>query len=212
MLASGQTEKSALNVCDLRTNFWAKGNTCPYAATKFSSGERQHLAVRYTVLSGSYLNEQVLQSILELESATYKSYLIDVLKYYQSMLLDGQVQHLSATGYSMLATGFRPLPLYSSAGVTQHARDLKSDLAVLRAAKTDDDVQAWWQMVLTDMELNMQRQFVDYVAKGSVDLGVAGKDAAKIFDAMIACQIQASCYLEPHQAEQLGFHNFYDAE
>ena len=136
---------------------------------------------------------------------------IDLLEYYQSSLLDGRTNYINRTGYYKLRNNFKPVPLYASHNPTSHGRSLDGDLRLMSSAQNASDRVVVWQMVFTDAELNVMQQLVEFIKRESVDLGPAGDAATMILSAMITCQIQSTCYLEPHQAEALGYHNFFDA-
>lgn len=172
---------------------------------------------RQMALSARYLprlpaSETVLTALIDRLTARQISYVADLLEYYQEMLLDGRRDLIDRNGYYTVRQGLNPQPLYNATRPGPYSRMLKEDVAAMNAAGNVADRLALWQLILTDMELNVQRQLVDFVQSGQADLGAAGLDAVKIFDAMIICQIQSSCYLEQHQAEALGFRNFFDVQ
>lgn len=205
-------ENRRLGECPTREALENPNSDCFYL---LAGGSRSNF--RQLVLSARYLpylsaDETTLSSIVDRLTESHVEYVTDLLQYYQEMLLDRRTDRIKSAGYSALRTGLRPLPLYRTSQVGRHSRVLNEDVAALNAASHPADQLALWQIIFTDMELNVQRQIVDFVLSGQVDLGDAGRDAAAIFDGMITCQIQSLCFLEQHQAEALGFRNFFDVQ
>lgn len=156
-------------------------------------------------------NEDLLLEVTDRLTKSQISYVADLLQYYQGRLLDGRTDLIFASGYSALRA-MHVAALYAPDNAGAYARSLKEDVAALKGASNPLDNQAVWQRILTAMELNVQNQMIDYASGGNVDLGAAGPDAVRIFDAMIICQIQSLCFLEPHQAEALGYVNVFDMQ
>lgn len=137
---------------------------------------------------------------------------IGLLWYYQKMLLDGQAYHIDPNGYSQLRSGFSVRNVYQVGGANTHARNLTQDVQALRKADSVLESVTLWQAILTDGELSLKQQLSDYIKANGIDLGPAGPEALKMYDAMRTCQIQSACELERHTAEALGYHNMYDYE
>ncbi len=135
-----------------------------------------------------------------------------LLQYYQQMLLDGRKDQIRQPVYNQINLNFNPTNIYDNSPSHVYARDLAIDMQTFKTASTWSKNFAVWQVILTDGELSLKDQIVDYIRTNNIDLGAAGKDALKIYDAMRTCQIQSLCRLERHTAEALGYHNLYDYE
>lgn len=137
----------------------------------------------------------------------------DLLAYFQTMLLDGRRDLINSSSYRKIKANFLPINIYAPEHQTSYKRDLKQDLELMQKAFTDlEQTFAIWQTVLTDTELSLKTQLSQYISANNIQLGPAGDDALKMYDAMRTCQIQSSCRLEPHTARALGYHNMYGYE
>ncbi|MDI4634126.1 ATP-dependent Clp protease proteolytic subunit [Pelomonas sp. V22] len=119
----------------------------------------------------------------------------ELISYYQTMI-EGLPQ---AAAYRQLAA--RALPaLYDGASP---ARRFSEDLADIQARGL-----VALQEIFTQVELGAMSAIYDGLWRERASLGVGAEEALKIFRAGLNCRIQDLCPLEPHQLEQLGYHNF----
>ena len=135
---------------------------------------------------------------------------LDLLEYFQRMLLDGRRDLIDYHGYRQIRSNFRPKNIYSLPASDTYHRSLESDMDAMEKANNEIDAFAVWQTILTDRELSLKAQISQYIKSNNIGLGMAGEDALKIFDSMRTCQIQSSCRLESHTAKALGYDNLYD--
>jgi hypothetical protein len=138
---------------------------------------------------------------------------LELLEYFQTMLVDGKSSLLNKRSYNHINANFIPVNIYDLAETNTYARVFSDDMRSIKNTKGDfEEVFAIWQVMLTDSELSLKSQISEYINQHNIDLGAAGKDALKMYDAMRTCQIQSSCRLEPHSARALGYHNMYGHE
>ncbi len=135
---------------------------------------------------------------------------IRLLKYYHAMLLDGRTKFINRYAYNRLSSRFSAKNIFEQPSTHIYARNIKTEMQALDQTADDKQFFGIWQLILTDGELSVKEQLIDYIRTMNIDLGPAGKDALKIYDAMRTCQIQSTCELERHTAEALGYHNMYD--
>lgn len=135
---------------------------------------------------------------------------IELLKYYQSMLLDGRSNLINHHSYNKLSSRFSVKNIFEQPSSHLYSRNIKTEMQALAKIKDDSQFFGIWQLILTDGELSVKEQLINHIYTTQLDLGPAGKDALKIYDAMRTCQIQSTCELERHTAEALGYHNMYD--
>lgn len=137
---------------------------------------------------------------------------IELLRYYQEMLLSGNTAYIRNLAYRNLENQFRPKQLYDPANFGADARDLASDVSTINNSDTLTGKASVWHSILTDSELNVKRQLVKHIQSSDLSFGPAGLDAVKILEAMIVCQIQTYCRLQTSEAAALGIHNVFDAK
>lgn len=135
---------------------------------------------------------------------------VDLLRYYQEMLLSGLPIRAQGHRYESLKAEFQPVGIYDPANRGQDARSLQDDLRVLGRSDVSGRI-ALLQSILTDSELTAKRQLVDYIKANGLTFGPASQDSLKILDAMVVCQIQTLCRLSQEEARALGIHNVFDA-
>lgn len=152
----------------------------------------------------------LVEAITRYIAITETGYMADLVRYFQEMLLDRQTNWIKPEGYAAATSSFHVVPLYSPSNHTIHARDLQEDFTAFQTTSDPTATLALWQVILTDVELSTYVQFGEHLKSGQFDLGRAGQDAVKIFNAMLTCQIQSGCDLEPHEAAALGFNNMSD--
>lgn len=138
---------------------------------------------------------------------------LELLHYFQTMLLDGQVNYTKRESYRQIEKRMVPVNIYELHKTDIYYRSLKKDISSLRQVSGNlSQTFAMWQAMLTDSELSLKTQVGSFIRQNKINLGFAGKDAVKMYDAMRTCQIQSSCQLEPHTARSLGYHNMYEYE
>ncbi len=211
LLASVFQQNDDIRMCDTISQLRNTKGECLYIVNQARSGQLRQLAINSRVLLRLPADRDLVQIIIDHKTSNEASSSLELLEYYQTMLLDGRKDLLDQRGYQQMRSGFRPHSIYDPSYAGLHARKLDGDIAMMKDANVADTL-ALWQLALTDMELSVKRQMADYLNDQRIDLGPAGPDAINIFDAMITCQIQSLCFLEPHHAEVLGYHNFFDAE
>ena len=136
---------------------------------------------------------------------------VDLLAYFQTMLLDGKSNLLNHNAFWQIKNNFVPANIYDFTDSSLYSRNFQSDIeAMKKAAKNTNRTFAIWQTVLTDSELSLKAQISHYIKSNKLNLGPAGKEALRIYDAMRTCQIQSACRLEPHTANSLGYQNMYN--
>ena len=148
-------------------------------------------------------NQAVFSQVLNAWSEQKKVSALELVEYYQEMLNDGKVGNLNRYEYGRLKKNLNLQMPYGSGGY----RDISADYARLSAANKDARIVVW-QEILTQIELQTQRNLIAKVRPQADQLGRGGGAAINILEATISCRIQNSCYLERHQAAALGYHNF----
>ncbi|GGW78287.1 hypothetical protein [Alteromonas halophila] len=159
------------------------------------------------------LNKSLTQAAISIEMRSSLQSELDLLHYFQTMLLDGKASYTKASAYQQIKRQLVPTNIYALKTSDSYYRSLDKDMASL--AQVSGDISqsfAVWQTMLTDSELSLKTQITDYIRDNNIDLGLAATDAIKMYDAMRTCQIQSSCQLEPHTARSLGYHNMYGYE
>jgi hypothetical protein len=137
---------------------------------------------------------------------------LDLLKYFHFMSLNNtQINEVYESAYYKIEDNLTPQNVYKIAKSNPYHRSLELDLKILRQNKLNEvDRFAYWQKILTDSELSLKAQISVYIKHHRIDLGLAGKQVLKLYDAMRTCRIQSSCRLEPHTARALGYHSLYN--
>jgi len=128
---------------------------------------------------------------------------LDMLKYYQQMLNDGNESAVNTAAYSAIQAERAGLPGIYESG----ARNITQDLAVIAAAAPDKRAVVW-QELITQFELYTRRGIFTSLEPRSAGFGRGGKAALKLLDAMTRCRIQSTCFLDSNTVAELGFANF----
>ncbi|MEM9841520.1 MAG: hypothetical protein AAF767_02685 [Pseudomonadota bacterium] len=197
--------------CGSRAQYEDPNGTCLVYDPTSPGRQRRQLGYRYMALFTMPVTENMIQVVVDQISQGDVSYTLTLLKYYQEMLLSGQTRYIRGSAYDRLERNFSLLGIYNPSNYGRDARFLADDVRAINNAEITDRV-AIWQSILTDAELNVQRQMVEYIQKNNLSFGPASKDAINILDAMLLCQIQTLCRLKQEEATALGIHNVFDAE
>jgi hypothetical protein len=128
---------------------------------------------------------------------------LDLLKYYQRMLNDGNERAVNFPAYSTIQSERAGLADIYDSG----ARNLAQDLAAIAAAAPDQR-PAVWQELITQIELYTRRGLFTALEPRSAALGRGGRAALKLLDAMTRCRIQSACFLDSNTVAELGYANF----
>ena len=186
------------------------GANCAFFDTD-GQGYRENVLVTNSLITLILKNDSTLTSMaiaIGMKSSVAGE--LDLLEYFQRMLLDGRRDLIDYHGYRQIRSNFRPKNIYSLPASDTYHRSLESDMDAMEKANNEIDAFAVWQTILTDRELSLKAQISQYIKSNNIGLGMAGEDALKIFDSMRTCQIQSSCRLESHTAKALGYDNLYD--
>ena len=189
-------------------------NCALYDETRFRGGK--FIAFRLGLLDTLPINERLLRIVTDNLAAQQVGYTADLMMYYQQMLLGRSKPGDLESRYAQIQNRFTPLSIYDPANYDPtnfgtKARTLSNDIRQLNTAKKEGRYQIW-QSIFTNIELTVQRQFVEYIQDNKLSFGPASGDALKIMDAMLVCQIQSVCQLEVEHAKDLGIHNVFDAQ
>ena len=201
--------RGGFSECVEMSNFVAPDSECVFWKASYGPSIGPFMRVKLHYLIGIPVTRQLILNITDKLERDMPEYLGDLLKYYQARLLDGRTNLINEYGYTQAKNNFRLSRVYASGNNGEHARSLTDDIELLSSAETNGDRLALWQIILTDTELNAQLQFHEHLSRTG-DLGPAGGAALKVFEAMIVCQIQASCYMRQHELEALGYDNSFD--
>jgi hypothetical protein len=128
---------------------------------------------------------------------------IDLLKYYQRMLNDGNEYAVNTAAYSTAQQERAGIADIYESGV----RNISQDLASIAAAAPDQRAVIW-QELITQIELYGRRGVYASLEPRSAGLGRGGKAALKLLDAMTRCRIQSACFLDTNTVAELGYSNF----
>lgn len=169
-------------------------NDCVFGATD------TFMVVKVVSLSRLDRNMTVLPFLAEAWQASEVVKALEMIQYYQLMLND----NVSANINYQVYRSARNITLQSVYGTGNEGwRSLAEDRLEIQAAGF-----LAWQELLTQIELGAKSQVVEQLTPMARELGRGGLLAVRIFDATISCRIQNSCYLDQHQARNLGYHNF----
>lgn len=128
---------------------------------------------------------------------------LELLRYYQQMLNDGNEQAVNSAAYSAIQAERGGLRDIYEAG----ARNLSQDVASIAAA-VPDQRPVIWQELITQIELYARRGIAESLGQRAGTLGRGGKAALKMLDAMTRCRIQSACFLDSNTVAELGYANF----
>ena len=204
----GAYQKTA---CAKPSNLYQAGSQCIFFDTQ-GHQYRENMLLANSLLT-VYLSHapQLAQQAVHIDMRSSLTSEVDLLAYFQTMLLDGRRNLLNQNAYWQIKNNFVPTNIYNLTDSHLYARDFTSDLeAMKKAVANTDRTFAIWQTVLTDIELSLKAQISRYIKNNQLNLGPAGKEALKMYDAMRTCQIQSSCRLETHTANSLGYQNMYN--
>lgn len=184
--------------------------TCLILDPFADSGYREFIYIRFLAFvlfpePGLLARELAHQIVVEEVDST-----VDLLRYYQEMLLSGDTRHVRVSRYNDLKRQFKPLSVYDTSNRGQDSRSWEDDFKVLGNSEIDGRILLW-QSILTDSELTAKRQLIDYIKSNALTFGPASGDAIKILDAMVVCQIQTLCRLSREEAAAIGIDNAFDA-
>ena len=151
---------------------------------------------------GNPLSAQFLRAYGEAIARDRIGYTVEMVQYYQTMLNDGRQQ--AAAPYRDAVRAYRWQGVYGRGGFRAGMGD------VARLAKARDRYARFvlWQQILTEIEVQQQRQVIRALRQGQASLGPGAGEALAILEATITCRIQSTCYLDQTAARQLGYHNF----
>lgn len=186
-------------------------SSCIILDPNYGSSTKTEIVYRAGALAAIPPNPELLLFFADHTTDREIKSTIDLLHYYQEMLLADHARHIRSNAYDGLRAQFRPVRLYDPANYGQDARSLVDDVLAINGAEIFDRTVIW-QSILTDAELNVKRQVIEYIKTSGINFGPAGSDAVKILEAMVICQIQTECRLQPSEAAALGIQNVFDAE
>lgn len=158
----------------------------------------------------STLIRYIIQSVMQKKMSSE----LELLGYFQLMLVDGRQNLLNSRNYRSIEQHFKVKDLESYCKSKQCEPGFEHYLSLLSKEDIKDEssiqrVFAIWQEVLTDAELSVKEQITDYVKAHNIKLGAAQNAAINMFDAMRTCRIQSLCQLEQHNLKNLGYLNAY---
>jgi len=196
--------------CKSQNDLYKIDTQCAFLDTK-GRNTRQNLIVGNTLFMVIISQQpELIKDYVAFTMRTSVQSEIKLLRYYQAMLLDGRSNLMDYRSYSQLTSNFDTKSIFEQQSSHLYSRNIDTELQALDKAKDDSQFFAIWQLILTDAELSVKEQLINHIRSTNLNLGPAGEDALKIYDAMRTCQIQSTCELERHTAEALGYHNMYD--
>ena len=203
-ILSQEFQAQGLSQCSV-TDFRNASASCSFIAPEDNRGRRAY-RMRTEQLTQWRPSARTLQIVLDSHSTYAERGYLDLLQYYQEMLLDGQTALINRRAYNTLFDAYHSKSIQSR-GTTER---LNLEVTASTLARTNNilEERVVWQEALTQTELTAQEQFIAYLRPHAEKLGPAGPEALNIYEATITCRIQASCYLAGHQAAVLGYHNF----
>lgn len=212
--ACGRIRTSKLTdlACPRHEDLYKLNSSCAYFDTQSGNYRNDALDIssRFAFVLAS--DPELIDTVLRYHMQRGVEGEVQLLRYYQKMLLDGNTSLINNRTYNQLTMRFVPRSVFQLQPAQAYYRNLTSDAQSLTQARTLEKQFALWQLLLTDGELSVKEQLINYIRNQQIDLGVAGEAAVRIYDAMRTCQIQSLCELERHTAEALGYHNMYDYE
>ena len=170
---------------------------------EFIDRSRQRSRVGVSIKSfGEPLSADFLTAYGEAQAKNQIRDTVEMVQYYQTMLNDGRQQ--AAAPYRGAVRVYRWQGVYGRGGF----RAGKDDFA--RLARAGDEYARFvlWQQILTEIEVQQQRQVIRALRQSQASLGPGAGEALAILEAGITCRIQSTCYLDQTTARQLGYHNF----
>ena len=173
------------------------------AEVEFGPIDRRQSGVAVSMKSfGKPLSAQFLRAYAEAKARNRINSTVEMVQYYQTMLNDGRQQ--AAAPYRDAVRAYRWQGVYGRGGF----RADKDDFA--RLARAGDRYARFvlWQQILTEIEVQQQRQVIRALRQSQASLGPGAGEALAILEATITCRIQSTCYLDQTTARQLGYHNF----
>ena len=200
-------------LCENIKSVMALGSNCMYYSSERAIRGGNIIFANSYLTNFLFSNPQLVYDSIDLQRKENVTGEIELLLYFQTMLLDGQSTHINKTAYAAMLQKFNPTHIYKLPKTNEYYRDFESDYKALNDARGKERATyAIWQAMLTDSELSVKAQLSEHVQKYKVDLGLGAGAAIKIYDSMRTCQIQSSCRLEPHSAFALGYHNIAGAQ
>ena len=151
---------------------------------------------------GKPLSAQFLRAYAEAKARNRINSTAEMVQYYQTMLNDGRQQ--AAAPYRDAVRAYRWRGVYGRGGF----RAGEGDFARLADARDKYARFELWQQILTEIEVQQQRQVIRALRQSQASLGPGAGEALAILEATITCRIQSTCYLDQTTARQLGYHNF----
>lgn len=139
---------------------------------------------------------------------------VELLEYFQLMLVDGQWRYVKSNSYRAIIQNFKVTNFEEYCLQQQCDPNFERYHQLLLAIELKDEsafqqVFAIWQNLLTEAELSVKDQLTTYIEANEIALGSAQKNAMTMFDAMRTCRIQSSCQLEQHNLQKLGYDNAF---
>ena len=203
-ILSQEFQAQGLNHCSV-SDFRSASASCSFITQDDNRGRRTYY-IKTEQLTQWRPSERTLQIVLDSYSASAERGYLDLLQYYQEMLLDGQTTLINRGAYNTLFHEY-----YSGSvqrrGATERLK-LQATASTLASTNNILAERVIWQEAVTQTELTAQEQFIAFLRPHAQKLGPAGPEALNIYEATITCRIQASCYLAGHQAAVLGYHNY----
>lgn len=151
---------------------------------------------------GTPLSAQFLRAYGEAKAKDLIGSTVKMVQYYQTMLNDERQQ--AAALYRVAVDDYNWKGVYGTDGF----RAGEGDVARLAAAGDKYARFVLWQQILTEIEVQQQRQVIRALRQSQASLGPGAGEALAILEATITCRIQSTCYLDQTAARQLGYHNF----
>lgn len=185
-------------------NEFEKSGPCISIIVGTSSRPRQ-IAVKLEWLMKIELQRSALEAFVNnWGQGQWKRY-IEMIQYYQTMLVDGNTRMVKSGSYRRLLNNHSWPVVFGATGAFRNAG---VDVEELSSTMTEQGRLIKWQDLLTEIEIEQQEIFIDYVRQYQTDLGRGGKEALNILQATITCRIQSVCYPDRNTLARLGYHNF----